>query len=270
MLARAFLLGVILLMSGLLAWSQQPPTPKFYAVEEEVIDPALTEPYEQGIKLMVEAMRKAKLGPEWNWGASHYGQSYFYVFTVSSLGDVDPQSSLMRQRGEQLLQAVGKETFDQFERLTSPAIQSDRLSVMEPMEAHSYRPAKSVVKESTYRFVEVHRVRADMLEQYKAVLSRYVAAMRAADYPLGWSAYRIIVGEGRSFYGQGRTFYYVLPFDSMSQFYEQYSFGAALEKALGKEGAKQLVADQMKCLAGLAYFDTRRRADLSYVSLQNK
>ena len=51
--------------------------------------------------------------------------------------------------------------------------------------------------------------------------------------------------------------------NSMSQFFEQYWFGAALAKALGKEGAQQYSADEMNCLQGFENFACTLRADLS-------
>ena len=109
-----------------------------------------------------------------------------------------------------------------------------------------------------------------MHDQYDALIGRLIEAMRKAEYPFGWSAFRTVIGEGRTFYGRPRTYYYVAPFYSMSQFFEQYWFGTALEKALGKEGAQQYSAGQMNCLQGFEDFACTLRSDLSYQARQNE
>ncbi len=236
----------------------------FRVVEEEAVDPALARHYEEGIALFVEAMRRAQVGPELNWVASKHGQTYYYVFTIASLEDLDPQAAHVQQRTQRLMEAVGEKTVSRFMELVAPAIRGNQLYVLEPVENYSFRPTESVVKDPKYVFIEIHRLRADMIDQYDQVMERFIEAVRRIDHPLGWSAYRTITGDGRPFHVAGRTYYYISPYDSKSQFYEEHWFGAVVEQALGTEGAKQLGADMMKCLVGLETFDHSLRSDLSY------
>lgn len=76
-------------------------------------------------------------------------------------------------------------------------------------------------------------------------------------------------GKEKLFYGTGRNYTYFVPFNNHAQFYEQYSFAGALEKALGANGAWQLLLDERQCLLGMDAFEHRLRPDLSYRALSS-
>lgn len=265
MLARRMFRLLIVLLLGISStgWSQK-PAPVFYVIEEEVVDPTLMARYETGVKTLVEGLRRAGLDPELGFATSQRGQSFFYLFTIRSLDELNPRSPVTQLRFQKMIQAAGEETAQKFVAMTVPSpVRSVRLSVLESVSEFSYQPAVSAVKEPKFMLQEEHRVRHDMIEPYKAVMKRLIEAMHKAGYPIGWTAYRSVIGEGRGFFGEGRYYYYVAPFDHPSQIHEQHQFGAALEKALGKEGAQQLLAEEMKCLEGFEQREFRRRPDLS-------
>jgi hypothetical protein len=135
---------------------------------------------------------------------------------------------------------------------------------MERLESYSYLPANSLIRQPKFAFVDVHRVRADMHGPYQALVRGLVEAMCSAGYPFGWSAFRTVIGEGRTFYGPSRTYRYVVLFDDMYQFFGEHWFGAALEKAFGADGVKQYSATEKSCLQGFENFTSTLRADLSY------
>lgn len=253
--------------SGTLA---QQPAPRFFVVEEEVVDPARTEQYEQAMKTIVEAMKKARIGTEASWNASQHGQSHFYIFTAQSLDELDLQSTRLQRVQKQMKEGIDADTYRRFVATIVPAVQSTRLFALERAEDFGYQPANSVVKDPKYSFVQVHRVRADMRDQYRTLISRTIEALRKVGYPIGWRAFRVVIGEGRAFFDEGRTYYYVARYDSQSQFYEQHPLSAALENALGKEGAKQLTSELMKCLEGIEAYDSKHRPDLAYQGVSNR
>ncbi len=263
-LERALWVTVIPLLALGAAVSSERSERVFYVVEEEVVEPALAQRYETGVRILVAGMRRSKLGPELGWTTAQRGQSYFYVFTVRSLDELDPRSPVTERRFQEILQGVGDETAKKFGSMTVPSpVRSVRMFVLEPVEEFSYRPARPVVEEPKLVFQEFHRVRHDMVEPYKAVIRRMLKALHKASYPIAWTAYRSVLGEGRGFFGEGRYYYYVAPFDRPSQIYQEHAFGAALEKALGKEGAQELLAEEMKCLEGFEQTELKLRPDMS-------
>ena len=264
MLERAIWLTVILLLVMGPAVSSEQSERLFYVIEEEVVEPALAERYETGVRILVEGMRRAKLGRELGWTTAQRGQSYFYIFTVRSLDELDPRSPVTEGRFRKIMQGVGDETAKKFGEMTIPSpVRSVSMFVLEAVDEFSYRPARSVVEEPKFVFQELHRVRHDRIELYKAVIRRMLKALHKADYPIAWTAYRSVLGEGRGFFGEGRYYYYIAPFDRPSRIYQEHAFGAALEKALGKEGAQKLLADEMKCLEGFEQTEFRLRPDMS-------
>lgn len=242
----------------------QQPAARFFIVEEEVVDPARTEQYEEAMKTIVAAMNKAKIGSEASWNASQHGQSHFYIFSAQSLDELDLQSGRLQRVREQLKQGIDADTYRKVLIAIIPAVQYTRLFALERAEGFGYLPAKSIVKEPKYSFVQVHRVRADMRDQYRNVMSRTIEALRKVGYPIGWTAFRVVVGEGRVFFEEGRTYYYVARYDTHSQYYEDHPLTAALESSLGKDGARQLMSDLMKCLEGIETYDSKLRPDLAY------
>lgn len=239
---------------------------KFLAIEEEVVSTALAAQYEQGIKSLLAAMRDAGLGAEYNWNARQHNQSYYYSFAVESLNDLDPVTGLVQQRFQQLLGAIGAEAAREFAALSVPPVQLSRLSVLERVEELTYQPANSVVSAPKLAVLDVHRVRADKIEPYKDSIHRLLAAVRKVEYPIGWTVWRTVIGEGKAFYGAGHDYTYFVPFDSHSQFYEQYSFASTLEKALGADGVCQLLLDERQCLLGIEAVEHRLRPDLGYAA----
>ncbi len=237
---------------------------RFLAVEEEVVSTALAAQYEQGIKVLLAAMSKNGLGAEHNWNASQHNQSYFYSFAVDSLSDLDPATGVAQSRFEQLLTAIESDAAKEFAARSVPPVLSSRLSVVEWVEEFTYQPANSVVSAPKLAILDVHRVRADKIEQYKDAINRLLDAVSKVEYPIGWVAWRTVIGEGKTFYGVGRDYTYVVEFDGHAQFYEQHSFAGALEKALGVDGAGQLLLDERQCLLGMEAFEHRLRPDLSY------
>jgi len=243
-------------------------SPRFFAVEEEVVDPAFSARYEEGIKLLIKAMRETEFDSAGNWNAGKHNQSYFYVFPVESLNDLDPESGLIQRRFRNLMQTAGSK-LQQFAPLVEPAVSSARLFLLERLERLSYAPASPLVREPAYAFVDVHRVRADMHDQYEILVDGLIGAMRRVEYPFAWTAFRAIIGDGRTFYGPPRTYHYVVLFDDMWQFFKQHWFGAALKKALGADGAQQYSATEKKCLQGFENFTCTIRSDLSHRVPQN-
>ncbi len=235
-----------------------------YVVEQEDIDPALTGQYEKGVQLAIASMQKAKLGPELNWSASQYQSSYFYIFQVGSLAEIDLDSPQMRARNAQLATAMDEATYGKFASLTTPAIRGNHLSVLEPLPEFSYQPANSVVKDPKYNYVEILRVQAGHVERFQEVTAEIIGAVKQSDYPMGFTAYRTVIGDGKVFFDHGRTYYFIAPYDSRSQFYEEHPFSAALEKAVGKARGNQLYADQLKCLVTMESYDYRLRPDMGY------
>lgn len=239
---------------------------RFLAVEEEVVSTALAAQYEQGIKALLAAMRNAGFGAEYNWNTSQHNQSYFYTFPAESLNDLDPATGAAQQRFQRLLSAIGLDAAKEFAALSVPPVQLSRLSVLERVDEFTYQPANSVVSAPKLAILDVHRVRADKIEPYLDSIHRLLAAVRKVEYPIGWTAWRTVIGEGKTFYGAGRDYTYFVPFDSHTQFYEQHSFAAALEKALGADGAWQLLLAERQCLLGLEAFEHRLRPDLGYAA----
>lgn len=238
---------------------------RYVAVQEEVVDPACSADYERWIKHLVKTMYEGQ-SRSGNWQAGKHNQSYYYVFPIESLNEVGPES------GSQLwFQGVTESPVrkaSQVAPLSISGVRSTRLSVLEWVEKYNYSPSASVVRAPMFAFIDVHQVRADMQDQYDALVTSMVEAMRKVEYPFAWSAFRTIIGEGRTFYGPRRTYHYVLLFDNMYQFFEQHWFGAALGKALGTEGARQYSETEKKCLQRFENFTCTLRSDLSYGPLQ--
>jgi hypothetical protein len=236
---------------------------RYVAVQEDVVDPASSTDYEYWIKHLIKTMHDSPSGPGNSYAGKH-NQSYYYAFPIDSLDDVGPESRFqLRLQG---MKEISGQQARQFVPLPISGVNSTRLSVLERLESYSYSPSTSVVQEPKFAFVDVHQVRDDMQDQYDALVRSLVAAMRKAEYPFGWSAFRTIIGEGGTFYGPPRTYHYVVLFDNMYQFFEQHWFGAALEKALGTEGARQYSVTEKKCLQGFENFTCTLRPDLSYRS----
>lgn len=256
-----------LLLLGLLAWQgceAQEAARTLYVVEQEDIDPALNSQYEQGVQLAIAAMQKANLGSDMSWGATQYQSSYFYVFQVGSLAELDLNSRQARARGAQLATAMDEATFAQFATLTTPAIRGNHLSVMEPVPEFSYAPADTVVENPQFNHVVTLRVQAARAEQFEQATAEILAAIRKSDYPIGFNAYRTVIGDGRVFFDRGRTYYFIAPFDTRSQFYEEHPFNEALAEAVGAERAAQLLGDQLNSLLSMETHDYRRRPDMGF------
>lgn len=268
---RVFALGLCLLLAVLngTPTSSLQSARQLFVVEQEWINPALTEQYEEGVRFALAGMRKARLGPEMNWDAAQHHSSYFYIFQVQSLDELDLLSPRMKQRTQQLGKAMDEAAARRFAGLTTPAIRGNHLSVLEPVAEFSYQPASSVVKAPRYNYVDIVRVQAGKVEQFKAVTGRIIEALRKADYPIGFTAFRTVIGDGKVFFDEGRTYYFVAPYDNRSQFYEQHPFSGALEKGLGKQDAERLLAEYLKCLNGHESYDYQRRPDLSYQAGKN-
>ena len=239
---------------------------RFVALEVEDVDVARADQYEQGVRGLIQAMRQAKLGREFEWHASQYNLSYFYSFPLSSLADLDPETGVTQQRFKQLLAAVDPDVAKEFSQATVQSVQATRLFVLERVAEFTYEASNSVVKSPKHAILDIHHVRTGQLEPYKAAIHRLMAAVRRANYPIGWAAYRVLIGEGKTFYGEGKVYYYVVAFDSPTQFYEQHSFAGALAKALGEDGARQLLLDERRCLVSLEASEHRLRPDLGYTS----
>src|SRR5688572_11815596 len=234
---------------------------RYLAVQEEVVDPASSTDYERWIKHLVKTMYESQSGSG-NWQAGKHNQSYYYVFPIDSLNDVGPDSQFQLP-----FHGVWKTSGEEAPQLAPfpiSGVRSTRLSVLERLESYSYSPSSSVVREPRFAFVDVHQVRADMQGQYDALVTSLVEAMRKVEYPFRWSAFRTIIGEGRTFHGPPGTYHYVVLFDSMYQFFEQHWFGSALGKALGTEGARQYSKTEKQCLQGFENFTCTLRSDLSY------
>ena len=256
-----------LLPLGLLAWQgcmAQEAARTLYVVEREDIDPALTAQYEEGVQLAVAAMQEANLGSDMSWVATQYQSSYFYVFQVGSLAEIDLDSPQARARSAQLATAMDEATFAQFASLTTPAIRGNHLSVMEPVPEFSYEPADSVVENPQFNHVVTLRVQAARAEQFEQATAEILAAIRESDYPIRFNAYRTVIGDGRVFFDRGRTYYFIAPFDSRSQFYEEHPFNTALAEVVGAERAAQLLGDQLSTLLTIETHDYRLRPDMGY------
>ena len=190
---------LLLLPLGLLAWQgceAQQAARTLYVVEQEDIDPALTAQYEEGVQLAVAAMQEANLGSDMSWVATQFQSSYFYVFQVGSLGEIDLDSPQARARGEQLATAMDEATFARFASLTTPAIRGNHLSVMEPVPEFSYEPPNSVVENPQYNHVVTLRVQAARVAQFEQATAEIVAAARESGYPIGFNTYRTVIGDG--------------------------------------------------------------------------
>ncbi len=258
---------LLLLPLGLLAWQgceARQAARTLYVVEQEDIDPALAPQYEEGVQLAVAAMQEANLGSDMSWVATQYQSSYFYVFQVGSLGEIDLDSPQAQARNAQLATAMDEATFAQFATLTTPAIRGNHLSVMEPVPEYSYEPADSVVENPQFNHVVTLRVQAARVEQFEQATAEIIAAIRESAYPIGFNTYRTVIGDGRVFFDRGRTYYFIVPFDSRSQFYEEHPFGAALEEAVGAERAAQLLGGQLSSVVTMETHDYRLRPDMSY------
>ncbi|CAN5772178.1 hypothetical protein BH20ACI3_BH20ACI3_32670 [soil metagenome] len=234
---------------------------RYVAVQEEVVDAASSADYERWIKHLVRTRYENPSG-RGTWQAGKHNQSYYYVFPIDSLNDVGLESRF--QLWFQGVSETHSQEAAQVAALPISGVRSTRLSVLERMEKYSYSPSTSVVRAPMFAFVDVHQVRADMQDQYDALVTSLVEAMRKVEYPFAWSAFRTIIGEGRTFYGPPRTYHYVVFFESMYQFFEEHWFGAAMGKALGTEGARQYSDTEKKCLQGFENFTCKLRSDLSY------
>ena len=237
---------------------------RFVAVEVEDVDVAQADRYEQGIGTLIRSMREAKLGSEFQWHASQHNSSYFYSFPLTSLQDLDPDTGVTRQRYQHLLASVNPDAAKEFSMATVQSVQATRLLILERVAEFTYEALSSVVEAPKHAILNIHYLGTGQAEPYKAAIRRLMAAVRKADYPIGWSAYRMVIGEGTTFYGEGKVYCYVVPFDNPSQFYEQHSFQGALVKALGEDGARELRWDERRCLVKLEAFEHRRRPDLGY------
>lgn len=243
---------------------------RFVAVEVEDVDVAQADRYERGIETLVRSMREANLGSEFEWSASQHDFSYFYSFPLTSLQDLDPDTGVIQQRFQRLSASVDPDAADAFSIATARAVQATRLFILERVAEFTYEAPNSVVEAARHAFLDIHYVRTGQAEPYKAATRRLMEAVRKADYPLGWSAYRMVIGEGTTFYGEGKVYCYVVPFDSPSQFYEQHSFQGAMVQALGEESARELLMDERRCLVKLEGSEHRLRPDLSYTPEQGQ
>ena len=82
--------------------------------------------------------------------------------------------------------------------------------ILERVAEFTYEVPNSVVEAAKHAFLDIHYVRTGQAEPYKAATRRLMEAVRKADYPLGWSAYRMVIGEGTTFYGEGKVYCYVV------------------------------------------------------------
>lgn len=237
---------------------------RFAAVEVEDVDVARADLYEEGIRALVRSMSDANLGPEFRWDATQHRFSYFYSFPLDSLQDLDPRTGVNEQRSRQLLASVDPDAARQFTTATAQSVQATRLFILERVAEFSYEASSSVVVAPQHAIRNIHYVRTGQTERYKAVIRRLVAAVGTAGYPIGWSAYRMVIGEGTTFYGEGKVYCYVVPFDNPSQFYERHPFQGALVRALGEDGARELRSDERRCLVKLEGVEHRLRPDLGY------
>lgn len=254
---------VLLAATGSVACGQQ-TSRSLFVMEEEWIDPSLTAEYEEGVRLATTSMREANLGPEVNWEARQHGSSYFYIFQVGSLNEIDLSSREAKARNAQLARAMDEETYGRFHELTTPAIRGNHLSVLEPVDQFSYQAADSAVEAPEFSHVNILRVQSAKLEQFQTVITGIIGALEKAEHQIGFHVYRPVIGDGKVFFDNARTYYFVSPYDSRSQFYEEYPIGASLVKALGEDGAKEILSDLMKCLIEMESFDYVIRPDLGY------
>ncbi len=118
-----------------------------------------------------------------SWVATQYQSSYFYVFQVGSLGEIDLDSPQAQARSAQLATAMDEATFAQFATLTTPAIRGNHLSVMEPVPEYSYEPADSVVENPQFNHVVTLRVQAARVEQFEQATAEIIAAIEGIGLP---------------------------------------------------------------------------------------
>jgi hypothetical protein len=232
---------------------------RYVAVQEEIVDPAKSTDYEDWIKHLIKTMQESK-SAALSWYTGKHNQTYYYAFPIDSVDEVGVEG---------VFQLPFTKVTDRELSLPVTGVSSSRLSVLERLENYSYRPSNSPVRQPKLAFVDIHQVRDEMQEQYDALVRSLVEAMRKAEYLFAWSAFRTVIGEGRTFYGLPRTYYYTVLFDSMYQFFEQHWFGTALEKALGTAGARQYSATEKKCLQRFENFICTLRSDLSYQAHDN-
>ena len=239
------------------AQSQQRHTgSRLILFEEEKINPALEFEYERGVTGLAEAIRTSKANKEWSWESSSRHGTYYYVWPLRSVEVLDDKSEQAQHRQKMLWDEVGQATYEKWATIYRPAVRTTKTYVLERLDDLSYQPASSAVHDPKFVFIDIHRVRNDRLPQYKAVIARFVEAVRKSGYPIGWTAYRSIIGEAR-------MYCYFSPLDSQSQFYEKFPFPTALEKSLGKDGAEQLEKDIRDCMETYEYFDARLRPEMS-------
>lgn len=239
---------------------------RFIGLEVEDVHVALAMQYEEAVQSLVDSMGEAKLGPEFGWHASQYNMAYSYAFPLQSLDDLDPATGATKVRFGELLKAVDPEAAKKFASGTSKSVHASRLSILERVPEFNYEASHCVVEAPKHAIVDMHRVRGDSVEKYKESIRNLLGAVRKVDYPISWSAYRVVVGEGKTFYGEGRIYYYVVPFDSPYQFYEEHSFAAALYKALGEDGSKELMFEERSCLLEIEALEHRWRSDMGYMA----
>ncbi|MFP6837560.1 MAG: hypothetical protein VB948_15805 [Pseudomonadales bacterium] len=251
-MSRRILLASLLLLTS--AHAQQAPR-QLYVLEQENIDMALTAQYAEGVHLAIAAMRTARLGPDFNWRGSQHGNTYFYISQVQSPSD--------QARSARLATAIDKATYDRFASLTDGAIRSRQLSVLEPVPEFSYVPADPIVQ-PRLNYVDIVQVHAARVDQFTEATTRTIAALKAAGYPIGFTTYRVVAGSPNP--NDGPSYYLISPYNTRSQFYEEHPLVAAIEEALGKAEAMQLLAGQQKNLLSGQSFDHIRRSDLSYRS----
>lgn len=237
---------------------------RFVAVEVEDVDVAQADRYERAIETLIRSMREANLGSEFQWNASQHDFSYYYSFPLTSLQDLDPDTGVIQQRFRRLSASIDPDAADAFSMVTARAVQATRLFILERVAEFTHEAPNSVVEAAKHAFLDIHYVRTGQAEPYKKATRRLMAAARKSDYPLGWSAYRMVIGEGTTFYGEGKVYCYVVPFDSPSQFYEQHSFQGAMVQELGEESARELLMDERRCLVKLETSEHRLRPELSY------
>ena len=236
--------------------------PKFYVVFIETVDPKLIQEYDEGIAFLVEKMYAANIDFE-SWAASQHNESYYWILGINSLDELQTVNN--RRRVKRLMEAVGADNRDRWAATTGPAVTSTATFVVERVEELSYQPKKSIVENPKYANVDIQEILGTQnTGEYKALIMRALDAARKAEYPLPWSAYQVVIGDGGTCYGDPNAFYYVTPFETMSQYYEEHPFLSALEKTLGKKEARKLLNDVMKCQEKVEKFDFKLRPELSY------
>ncbi|RMG47951.1 MAG: hypothetical protein D6723_15680, partial [Acidobacteria bacterium] len=212
--------------------------PQFWLVRFVEIEPHKVDQFERALRDRVQAMRRLELGSEWTWYATRRPDfTYTFAHPLASLSELDALWKRIYQPEDILRESTIRRLLNR-ERA---AIRSYQSELIQHLESWSYHPKAPTAKTPPrFQRVVLEWVRPDRRPQYEEVIHRFREALAKIAHPLGYDAYRIIIGSG--------SFAYVWMAPSAEYYYRTNNLSELLTRALGREEANRLVQRWHWCL----------------------